>query len=55
MMKSNIKRLTLSKKLSTKELKHALCDFLKAEDSYADIKIILLFIIQRLYGKKELK
>ena len=55
MMKSNTKRLTLSKKLSTKELKHALFDFLKAEDSYADINIILLFIIQRLYDKKELE
>ena len=54
-MKSNTKRLTLSKKLSTKELKHALFDFLKAEDPYADINIILLFIVQSLYDKKELK
>lgn len=55
MMKSNTKRLTLSKKLSTKELKRALFDFLKAEDFYADINIILLFIVQRQYDKKELK
>ena len=56
MMKSNTKRLTLSKKLSTKELKRALFDFLKAEDFYADINIILLFIVQRqYYDKKELK
>lgn len=34
MMKSNTKRLTLSKKPSTKELKHALFDVLKGWHKY---------------------